>query len=141
MQQPLLTVRAFIRDQYGRILLLKRTNTAHGNGKWVLPGGKIEYNQSPEQSIIAEVKEETGLLLVKPRFLFYQNSPPEKDGSLHCIILYFDGKTRGQIKVNRESSEFLWVSLKEALHFRPAFGGGEAIRRYISLAKPHPRAT
>lgn len=130
MKQPLLAVRAFVLDRFGRILLLKRKNTEHGNGRWSLPGGKVEYNQSPEECLIAEVKEETDLTLTAPRFLFYQNSPPKKGGSLHCVNLYFEGKARGRTKINRESSAFKWVTIEEALRFRPVFGGEEAIIRY-----------
>jgi 8-oxo-dGTP diphosphatase len=133
MKQPLLSVRAIVLDRHGRILLLKRKNTEHGNGKWSLPGGKVEYNQSPERSIVVEVGQETGLHLVKPAFLFYQNSPPGRHGSLHCVNLYFEGTSRGKVTINRESSEFAWVSPDEALRLRPVFGGVEAIRRYKAL--------
>jgi 8-oxo-dGTP pyrophosphatase MutT (NUDIX family) len=37
-------------------------------GKWLFPGGHIEQNESPNDAIVREVKEETGLDL---RFLDY----------------------------------------------------------------------
>lgn len=136
---PLLTVRAFIKDQSGRILLLKRANSIAGNGRWVLPGGKVDYLQSPEESIVAEVKEETGLTFIKPRFLFYQNSLPEKDAPRHALIIYFDGSCKGKTLINRESSDFAWVTIKKALAYKPVFHGVEAINRYIRLKRAEKR--
>jgi 8-oxo-dGTP diphosphatase len=132
---PLLTVRAFVKDQYGRILLLKRANSIAGNGRWVLPGGKVDYLQSPEESIVAEVKEETGLSFENYCFLFYQNSLPGKDAPSHSLILYFEGTGRGKTQINRESSELIWVSPGEALKYDPVFHGVEAISRYIELKR------
>lgn len=48
---------AIIRDQTGRILLQKRSDY----GDWGLPGGGMEPGESIEETMIREVKEETGL--------------------------------------------------------------------------------
>ncbi len=40
----------------GRVLLHRRTD----NGRWCLPGGAIEAGETAEQSIVREVREETG---------------------------------------------------------------------------------
>lgn len=44
----------------GSILLVKRS-TAPFKGYWALPGGKVNADESVEQAIVREVKEETGL--------------------------------------------------------------------------------
>ncbi|SDL82455.1 NUDIX domain-containing protein [Paenibacillus sp. OK060] len=48
---------AIIRDHMGRILLQKRSDY----GGWGLPGGGMEPGESIEETMIREVKEETGL--------------------------------------------------------------------------------
>ena len=48
-----------------KYLMLHRTKKKNdvNEGKWVGPGGKLEKNESPEECIIREVMEETGLNL------------------------------------------------------------------------------
>ncbi|WP_219836089.1 NUDIX domain-containing protein [Paenibacillus sp. R14(2021)] len=48
---------AIIKDHYGRILLQKRSDY----GDWGLPGGGMEAGETIEETMIREVKEETGL--------------------------------------------------------------------------------
>lgn len=37
-------------------------------GKWIGVGGHVEYQESPEECLVREVKEETGLTLTSYRF-------------------------------------------------------------------------
>jgi 8-oxo-dGTP diphosphatase len=53
-------VGAVIHDASGRLLLIRRGHAPH-RGLWSLPGGRIEAGESPEQAVVREVREETGL--------------------------------------------------------------------------------
>jgi 8-oxo-dGTP diphosphatase len=44
----------------GKVLLGFRLSK-HGNGVWAFPGGHVEFGESPQQAIIREAYEETGL--------------------------------------------------------------------------------
>lgn len=50
----------------GRFLMGRR-HGAHGAGTWSVPGGWIEWGESPEAAAIREVREETGMLVVDAR--------------------------------------------------------------------------
>jgi ADP-ribose pyrophosphatase YjhB (NUDIX family) len=58
-------VGAVVHDPAGRLLLIRRGHDPH-RGRWSLPGGRIEAGESPEQAVVREVREETGLQ-VRPR--------------------------------------------------------------------------
>lgn len=47
---------AWIRDEDGRLLVVE----LHGAGLWGLPGGGIEPDETPEETVVRETFEETG---------------------------------------------------------------------------------
>jgi len=54
-------VEAIIHDNDGKVLLLKRSDkNRYYLGKWQLPGGKVEDEETLEEAIQREVFEETG---------------------------------------------------------------------------------
>lgn len=63
-----------------RILLTRRTD----NGRWCLPGGRVDPGESVEETCIREVREETGLEARVIRLIGVYSSP-------HFIIEFADG--------------------------------------------------
>src|SRR5438105_15315498 len=59
-----------IKDDY--LLVMKRNK--FGSEYYTLIGGKIDLNETPEQAIIREVKEETGLDVGNPRLLYIEEA-------------------------------------------------------------------
>jgi len=53
-------VGAIIRDQRGRLLLVRR-GTEPGLGRWSVPGGRVEPGEGAWAAVIREVREETDL--------------------------------------------------------------------------------
>ena len=62
---PKLGVRAGVFDADGRILMVRETS----DGGWTLPGGWGEVNQTPAESVVREVFEESGLAVRLQAFL------------------------------------------------------------------------
>ncbi|MEJ2244354.1 MAG: NUDIX hydrolase [Candidatus Bathyarchaeota archaeon] len=54
------TAAAIIEYPDGKILLIKRGGRVF-RGYWALPGGRVEPKETVEQTVVREVKEETGL--------------------------------------------------------------------------------
>jgi 8-oxo-dGTP pyrophosphatase MutT (NUDIX family) len=86
------------------VLILRRALNSTGGGLWCLPGGKVDYGDTVEQSAERELEEETGLRAVEPRFLFYQDSLPYGPGQMHCLNLYFECAAEGEVALNDESN-------------------------------------
>jgi len=53
-------VGAVVRDEAGRLLLVRRANPP-AQGRWSIPGGRVEAGESHEDAVVRELLEETGL--------------------------------------------------------------------------------
>jgi 8-oxo-dGTP diphosphatase len=65
---------ACIKAPGGREVLLSMRNApgiAGLDGKWELPGGKIEFGETPDKALVREIQEELGLRIVPRRLLPY----------------------------------------------------------------------
>ena len=95
-----------------------------------LPGGKVDYGDTIENTIAKELREETELVCTGSRFLFYQDSLPEGPGKMHCLNLYFECTASGSVRLNEESSEHAWIGPDDLDRYEVVFGNGEGLRRY-----------
>lgn len=95
----------------GLFLLSKRLDHQHQGGKWEFPGGKIESDESTEQALARELKEELNIdVLQQSEFMSLSFEYPEKHVNLHFqLVTAFDGKEQGN-----EGQQVQWFS-KEAL--------------------------
>lgn len=91
-------VRALIIDENNNILIANYGNTI------LLPGGSIDPDETIENAILRELKEETGVeysideLTYLNTLKYYQKDYPKRDGSLQSRLIathYFVGKYKG----------------------------------------------
>jgi len=62
MEKKQIIVVAGVLVKKGKVLLIQRNYPGEAfHGKWEFPGGKIDFGESPEVSMLREIKEETGL--------------------------------------------------------------------------------
>lgn len=75
---------AAIFDEDGRILLVRHS---YGRLNWELPGGVAQSGESPEQTAVREVAEETGLMVVPQRVTGIYSEPGHRLGaSMHFVL-------------------------------------------------------
>jgi len=76
-------------------LILIRKGRGPYRGSWDLPGGRIEFGESPRDALVREVSEETGLVVVDSKLIdvvstrFTYELPDGTERDLHHIgVLY-----------------------------------------------------
>lgn len=59
--KTLLVVAIALQNEQGEILLAQRPEGKRLAGKWEFPGGKVEKDESPEEALIREIREELNI--------------------------------------------------------------------------------
>ena len=107
-----LAVRAVIRDEAGRCLLLRRSPANKGFvGYWEWPGGKVDAGEEFEHALHREVSEETGLEIelhdLAGAFGF-------EVAQARIVTLCLEARpTGGTLRLSEEHDAFEWVPLEE----------------------------
>ena len=125
-QTPKLDTRAAVFEE-GKILLVKE-----GDGRWSLPGGWVDVNETAGRNAVKETLEEAGLSVVPLRIIAVQ------DRNLHnrpryaygiCKVFFLCGLVEGEFKENIETVESGWFALDEL----PALAEDKVTKEQIEL--------
>mmetsp|Transcript_98448 Transcript_98448/g.234376 ORF Transcript_98448/g.234376 Transcript_98448/m.234376 type:complete len:174 (-) Transcript_98448:37-558(-) len=83
-------VGAFIFDQQGRVLLLKRSKKSRvAPGAWARPGGHVNFGETCEAAVVREIREETGLDIIDPTLLDVTSEP---SGGSHWVSIGYTAR-------------------------------------------------
>lgn len=101
-------------------LILKRK--LHWNG-WEFPKGGINFSETKQHAIKREIKEETGLKILKikkfnvsGKYRYNQIYPDRKGIAGQKFFLYAVKVNIGKVKIDRiEHSGYKWLEFKEAI--------------------------
>lgn len=110
-------------ENNNQYLMLHRTKKPNdiNEGKWIGVGGHVEKDESPEECLVREVREETGLTLTAYKFrglITFVNSKCESE--LMCVFTA-DGYTGELITCNE--GELRWVDKTQVPNL-PTWEGG-----------------
>jgi ADP-ribose pyrophosphatase YjhB (NUDIX family) len=111
------------------ILLVKRGRDPF-KGFWALPGGYVDWDETVENAVAREVREETSLLVKNLKLLKIYSNPARHPKQ--CIDLAFVVEAEGVPKHGDDAQELLWVSL-ERLPKTLAFDHKQIIEDYLAL--------
>ena len=60
---------AVIVNQQDKVLITRRSAAQHQGNKWEFPGGKVEDDETSQQALFREIKEELGLEILSAALL------------------------------------------------------------------------
>lgn len=114
--------KAFIIHQ-GKMLLLKESSKYKDGanaGKFDVVGGRVEPGQRFDQSLLREIKEETGLQVKIGRPFFVNEWRPKVKGEEWQIIgTFFECfADSDQVILSEDHEEYLWINPKEYKNYK-----------------------
>ncbi|OGW76890.1 MAG: hypothetical protein A3I73_06440 [Omnitrophica bacterium RIFCSPLOWO2_02_FULL_45_16] len=123
---PFVAVDAIIEID-GGIVVIERSSPPFG---WALPGGFVDYNESIEDAVRREMREETSLDLIDLK-QFHAYSRPGRDPRFHTIGIVFTAKGKGAPKAGDDAAGLKVVKLADIGAMNFAFDHKQIIEDYI----------
>ena len=114
--------------KYLMIHRIKKENDENG-GKWIGIGGKFEYGESPFDCVRREVKEETGLTLISPRYRGFITFVSDKYGTEY-MHLFTATEYEGDMRSECDEGVLDWIA-KEDLLALPLWEGDKIFLRLL----------
>ena len=93
----------------GKVLLARHTYGA-GKGMFIIPGGYVDFGETPEETLVREYQEETGITVKAGKLLGMRFSA--KDWYAVFEAIYIEGKARSD---GDENDQVVWMEINEAL--------------------------
>jgi len=103
-----ITQNAVIQNQEKNVLILK-----HNTGKWLLPGGKIQKNESWIEALKREIKEETGITEFEIKKILDIDSWTENETGYYVVTFIATILKADKITLSDEHIEYAWVKLSD----------------------------
>lgn len=100
---------ALIKTENGQVL----STRSKGKDKFYLPGGKREIDETDEQTLIREIREELSVEIVPSSYKYLGTFKAQSDGMKEGIIVKmtcYSADFVGTIKPNNEIEEIKWLN-------------------------------
>ncbi len=127
------TVRAYgVLVEGEHVLLVRSSNPEHVPPLWWLPGGGIEFGETPHQTLVREFREETGLNIREPELLGVTSDLRRRPNGdrLHTVrIIYRVARDGGVLRheAHGTTDRAQWFPLLEIVDLNLAAFAREAL--------------
>ena len=127
-------------EKDGKYLMMHRVKKKKdvNKDKWIGIGGHFEKGESPEDCLLREVKEETGLTLERYEFrgivTFKYTDPIDKSELTEYMCLYVADEFSGEL-IECDEGDLEWVE-KEKVFDLPIWEGDKIFFRLLNEKRP-----
>ena len=114
-------------------MLVARRLKEPAKGTYDLPGGFVDFNETADEAIIREIREETGLILVNPEYLFSLPNTYLYSGlNIPTLDLFFCFRLKEdcEVQAGDDVSELFFLSKEE---INPTLFGLDSIRKAVEI--------
>jgi ADP-ribose pyrophosphatase YjhB (NUDIX family) len=130
-------------QQGGAVLLTRFSSRGFHSGQWGLPGGGVEHGEHPRDTVVRELREETGLDCVVGDLVTVDDvrvrgtAPSGRDEEFHSIAIVYaatvaDGAEPRVVEVDGTTDAVAWVPVTDvAAETVPVV---ETVRRALAAA-------
>lgn len=101
---------------HDKILILKRERpSSDGFGYWEMPGGGLEYGETPHYALTRELKEETNLdiEIIKPIYTFTAIRPDYQTVGIGFLCI----PTSDHVILSHEHTDYKFINPDELLNY------------------------
>lgn len=94
----------------GDVLLIRRGKEPQ-YGRWMVPGGTLEWGETLEEAAVREVREETGIEIEIETFVEIIEAITPGDLGFHFVIMDYAAHERsGVLAAGSDALDAVWVS-------------------------------
>ena len=116
-----IAAKAFI-EYKGKVLIIQESTKYSDStqaGKWDVPGGRMTPGEDLHESLLREVREETGLEInLGAPFAVNESRPVVRDEQWQIVRVFFRGSASGdQIKLSPDHQDYKWIDPKDFKDF------------------------
>lgn len=96
-----------------RVLMVRRGREPY-RGTWMFPAGFVEYGEHPEEALVREVKEETGLVIHEWKYFTLLQSVDDPRSPGHFSIFYRINRYSGElVNDGKENEAIQWFPIND----------------------------
>ena len=121
-------------DWQGKVLISLRSEDKTLSNFWEFPGGKIKTNESPDDAIVREIKEELSLDINKKSLkpLSFGTSTYEE---YHAVIFLYICRSWKGTPLSKNKQKILWVEIDKLKNYNLLPGSIKFVSELNNLKK------
>ena len=121
-------------DWQGKVLISSRSENQILHNFWEFPGGKLKTNESPDDAIIREIKEELSLDINK-KYLKPISFNTYAYDEFNAIIFFYICRSWKGTPLSNENKKILWIEIDKLKNYKLLPGNSKFILELNNLIK------